>query len=133
MSPLPICLEPEEPEKEEPPPEKQIKHIWFEDSELRRLHGEQTKAGLVRARERGKQLGRPRVNERFEFVQRFVDIAARLAKGEISRHQAAKELDICDGTLKRLLDDKAEREREALSAAFAETLAHIDCMAEVAY
>jgi len=60
MSPLPICLEPEEPEKEElPSPEKQIKHIWFEDSELRRLHGEQTRAGLVRARERGKQLGRP--------------------------------------------------------------------------
>ena len=45
--PLPAPVyEPEEPEKPEVPPlQPQIRRMWYEDSELRRLHGEQAKAG----------------------------------------------------------------------------------------
>ena len=131
--PLP-CLQPGEPEEDElPPPQPQLKTIWFEDSELRRLHRELTREGVKRAREKGKQIGRPRVNEQPGFEQRFASIAARIASGELSRHQGAKELAISDGTLKRLLDAQARSEREPLPSPFSEYLSRSAAMAEVSY
>lgn len=102
--PLPSPVyEPEEPEKlEEPPSQPQIRRMWYEDSELRRLHGEQTKAGLVKARERGKRLGRPKVDETPGFELRSSSIFKRISSGEINRAQAAKELGISSGTLQRV-------------------------------
>ena len=95
--------EPEEPEKPEmPPSQPQIRRMWYEDSELRRLHGEQTKAGLVKARERGKRLGRPKVDETPGFELRSSSIFKRISSGEINRAQAAKELGISSGTLQRV-------------------------------
>jgi len=95
--------EPEEPEKPEvPPPQPQMRKMWYEDSELRRLHGEQTKAGLVKARERGKRLGRPKVDETPGFELRSSSIFKRISSREITRTQAAKELGISSGTLTRV-------------------------------
>ena len=95
--------EPEEPEKPEvPPPQPQLRKIWYEDSELRHLHGEQTKAGLVKARERGKRLGRPKVDEAPGFELRSSSIFRRISSGEITHTQAAKELGMSPGTLTRV-------------------------------
>jgi len=100
---LPPVYEPEEPEKPEgPPPQPQLRKMWYEDSELRRLHGEQTKAGLVKARERGKRLGRPKVDETPGFELRSSSILKRISAGEITRTQAAKELGLSPGTLTRV-------------------------------
>jgi len=108
LSALPLLspvYEPEEPEKPEvPPPQPQIRKTWYEDSELRRLHGEQTKAGLVKARERGKRLGRPKVDEIPGFELRSFSIFKRIASGEITRTQAAGELGMSPGTLTRVFD-----------------------------
>jgi hypothetical protein len=134
MLPLP-CLEPEEPEKEELlPSQSQTKTIWFEDSELRRLHRELTRAGVKRAREQGKQIGRPRVNERPEFEQRFTSVAESIASGRLSRRQGAKEMAISPGTLKRLLDAHIfKSEREPLPSPFSEYLSEKNSLVEVAY
>ena len=64
------------------------------------------KAGMQRARESGKRLGRPRVFERPQFAEHFDTIVERLALGIISRPKAAKELGIGYATLKRLLDNR---------------------------
>jgi hypothetical protein len=94
--------EPEEPEKLEIPSKPQIRRMWYEDSELRHLHGEQTKAGMVKARERGKRLGRPKVDEAPGFELRSSLVFKRLSSGEITRTQAAQELGISCGTLQRV-------------------------------
>ena len=65
---------------------------------------ERVKAGMERARRQGKKIGRPRVIDRRGFQSRFGAILERLLKGDISRRQAAKELNIGYATLKRLLD-----------------------------
>ena len=48
--------------------------------------------------------GRPKVTDRPGFNHRFGDILERLARNEVSRNKAAKELGIGYATLKRLLD-----------------------------
>jgi DNA invertase Pin-like site-specific DNA recombinase len=65
---------------------------------------ERVKAGMDRARKQGKRIGRPKVTDRRGFKRRFGAILERLIQGEISRRQAAKELNIGYATLKRLLD-----------------------------
>jgi DNA invertase Pin-like site-specific DNA recombinase len=65
---------------------------------------ERVKAGMERARRQGRKIGRPKVTDRKGFTKRFGDILERLLKGDISRRQAAKELNIGYATLKRLLD-----------------------------
>jgi hypothetical protein len=100
--------EPEEPEiKKEPPLKAPPGKIWWEDSDLRRLHREMVKDGMQRARESGKRIGRPRVFERPQFDEHFETTVNRLNLGELSRRQAAKELAIGYATLKRLLDSKS--------------------------
>ena len=69
---------------------------------------ERVKAGMDRARRQGRRIGRPRVTDRKGFNRRFGDILERLDGGNISRRLAAKELDIGDATLKRLLDARQE-------------------------
>ena len=65
---------------------------------------ERVKAGMDRARRQGHKIGRPSVWDRRGFSRRFGDILERLNSGDVSRRQAAIELDIGYATLKRLLD-----------------------------
>ena len=65
---------------------------------------ERVKAGMERARRQGRKIGRPKVTDRKGFSKRFGAILERLLRGDISRRQAAKELNIGYATLKRLLD-----------------------------
>lgn len=67
---------------------------------------ERVKAGMDRAKKQGKKIGRPRVTDRRGFQARSKSILERLSAGDISRRQAAKELDIGYATLKRLLDNQ---------------------------
>jgi DNA invertase Pin-like site-specific DNA recombinase len=78
--------------------------MWYEDSILKQLHCGLIKAGMERAREHGKHIGRPRVTERPEFTQRFAGVIQRIGPGGLSRRKAAKELAVGYATLKRLLD-----------------------------
>ena len=68
---------------------------------------ERVKAGMERARRQGKRIGRPKVTARRGFKTRFREIQKRLAAEEISRRQAARELNIGYATLKRLLDENS--------------------------
>jgi len=94
-------------EREAETHELQRRVIWYEDSEMKRIHRESVKAGMERARQQGKRIGRPRVTEQPGFSQRLLDVMNRISLGEISRRRAAKELDIGYATLKRLMDNQA--------------------------
>ncbi len=61
-------------------------------------------AGMERARKQGHKIGRPRVTDRRGFKKRFGVVLAKFHEGQVSRSQAAKELDIGYATLKRLID-----------------------------
>ena len=65
---------------------------------------ERVKAGMDRTRKQGKRIGRPRVTDRRGFSRRFGAILERVSAGDLSRRQAARELNIGYATLKRLLD-----------------------------
>ena len=52
----------------------------------------------------GINIGRPRVTDREGFDRRFGVVLERLSVGDISRCQAARDLNIGYATLKRLLD-----------------------------
>ena len=71
---------------------------------MKKIHRELVKAGMARARLRGKRIGRPRVSERPEFTQQFATVTDRITLGILSKRQAAKELGIGYATLARLLD-----------------------------
>jgi hypothetical protein len=96
--------EPVESEDTTPIGEPQHRMMWYEDSILKQLHCGLIKAGMERAREHGKHIGRPRVTERPEFTQRFAGVIQRIGPGGLSRRKAAKELAVGYATLKRLLD-----------------------------
>jgi DNA invertase Pin-like site-specific DNA recombinase len=78
--------------------------IWYEDSTRKQLHRDLVLAGMERARQQGKRIGRPRVRERPDFDQRFIEVVGRIGLEGITRTQAARELGIGYATLKRLLD-----------------------------
>ncbi len=59
--------------------------------------------GWSRRGPQGKRIGRPRVNERPEFEQRFAVVVQHIGPGGLARNQAAPELGIGYATLKRLL------------------------------
>ena len=65
---------------------------------------ERVKAGMERARAQGHQIGRPRVMDRKGFKGRFGAVLERLRLGQVSRCQAARDLNIGYATLKRLID-----------------------------
>jgi DNA invertase Pin-like site-specific DNA recombinase len=70
---------------------------------------ERVKAGMDRAKKQGKRIGRPRVTDRRGFKKRFGAVLEGLNAGDISRSQAARELNIGYATLKRLLDAQNSR------------------------
>lgn len=78
--------------------------IWYEDPPRKQLHRDLVLAGMERARQQGKRIGRPWVRERPDFEQRFIKVVGRIGPEGISRTQAARELGIGYATLKRLLD-----------------------------
>jgi transposase len=98
-------IEPEDPEYPIllPPPQPRI--IWYADPEMKRAHRDLVKVGMEKARQNGKRIGRPRVTERPEFIQKFLAIRERINLGELSKRKAAKELAIGYATLDRLLDN----------------------------
>ena len=65
---------------------------------------ERVRAGMERARKQGHQIGRPRVMDRRGFKRRFGVVLERLRHGQVSRCQAARDLNIGYATLKRLID-----------------------------
>ena len=77
---------------------------WYRDEAKKCIHGELVLAGMERARQQGKRIGRPSVTERDGFSERFTAVVERLEQGGISRRQAARQLAIGYATLKRLLD-----------------------------
>lgn len=78
---------------------------WFEDPVRKKIHSELTKAGLERARQAGKRVSIPKVEEREGFAEKFAPILVQLEQKAITRKQAARELGISGPTLKRILDD----------------------------
>ena len=98
-------ISPEDPEYPISLPPPQPKIIWYVDPEMKRAHRDLVKAGMERARQQGKRIGRPRVTERPDFYQRLSAIRERLSLGELSKRKAAKELAIGYATLDRLLDN----------------------------
>lgn len=109
LTPRPPWPYGEDPEPAEPASgETRPKVIWYEDSAMMSRHRDLVKAGMERARQQGKRIGRPRVTERSEFLQRFGEIAGRIGPGGLSRRRAAKELGIGYATLKRILDAQAQ-------------------------
>ena len=83
--------------------------IWYEDPDRKQVHRDLVRAGMERARQQGKRIGRPRVSERPGFGREFTQVVERIGPGGISRRQAAKELNIGYATLKRLLEDQYHR------------------------
>ncbi len=77
--------------------------IWYEDPARKQVHRDLVLSGMEKAHQQGKRIGRPRVNERPEFEQRFTKVVERIGPGGLSRRQAARELGIGYATLKRLL------------------------------
>ncbi len=77
---------------------------WYRDESRKCLHRDLVRAGMERARQAGKRIGRPRVTERPDFLQRFAVVVPNIGPTGLSRRQAAKELAIGYATLKRLLD-----------------------------
>src|SRR5918992_477222 len=83
--------------------------IWYEDPTRKQLHRDLVLEGMERARQQGKRIGRPRVRERPDFDQRFIEVMGRIGPEGITRTQAARELGIGYATLKRLLDAQGFR------------------------
>ena len=86
---------------------------WYEDEAKKRTHRELVLAGMERARQQGKRIGRPSVTEREGFPQRFEAVVERIRARSISRRRAARELAIGYATLKRLLDARPQRSDES--------------------
>jgi len=82
--------------------------IWYEDSGMMAVHRTLVKAGMERARQQGKHIGRPRVADRPEFIESYHTAVMQIREGILSRRKAAKQLSIGYATLKRYLDAGAE-------------------------
>jgi putative DNA-invertase from lambdoid prophage Rac len=88
-----------------PPFGEALYYITIAYAQLERgILRERVKVGMERARRQGQRIGSPMVTDRKGFSRRFGDILERLLKGDISRRQAAKELNIGYASLKGLLD-----------------------------
>ena len=77
---------------------------WYRDESRKCQHRDLVRAGMERARQAGKRIGRPRVTERPDFLKRFAAVVQNIGPTGLSRRRAAKELAIGYATLKRLLD-----------------------------
>ncbi len=92
------------PEQEDEARVSEPRVIWYEDSKMMAIHRELVKAGIERARQQGKRIGRPRVTDRPEFIDRCRVALRQISSGALSRRKAATQLDIGYATLKRLID-----------------------------
>jgi len=80
-------------------------HITAAYAQLERtVLAERVKAGMERAARQGAHLGRPRVETRPGFRQRWAALQGSLAAGELSRRKAARRLGVGVATVARLLD-----------------------------
>jgi len=77
---------------------------WYRDESRKCLHRDLVRAGMERARQSGRRIGRPKVTERPDFLKRFAAVVQNIGPTGLSRRRAAKELAIGYATLKRLLD-----------------------------
>ncbi len=84
---------------------------WYCEESTRCMHRDLVRAGMDRARQEGRRIGRPKVTERPEFAERFAAAVGRIGPGGLSRRQASKELVIGYATLKRLLDAQSPTEQ----------------------
>jgi predicted DNA-binding protein (UPF0251 family) len=89
---------------------------WFEDPVRKKIHSELTRAGLERARQAGKRVSIPKVEEREGFAEKFALVLVQLEQKAITRRQAAQQLGISGTTLKRVLDDHLAATQQALVA-----------------
>jgi len=89
---------------------------WYEDPVRKKMHSELTRAGMERARQAGKRISIPKVEEREGFAERFAPVLAQLEQKVITRKQAAQKLGISGPTLKRVLDDHLAATQQALVA-----------------
>jgi hypothetical protein len=87
--------------------------IWYKDPMRKNKHRELTRAGMERARQAGKRIGVPTVEEREGFAEKFALVLIQLEQKTVTRRQAAVELGISCPTLKRLLDDHLTDTRRA--------------------
>ena len=87
-------------------PISEPKVIWYEDSQMMAIHRQLVRSGMNRARQPGKCIGRTRVIERPEFLERYEAVLNRIRTEPLSQRQAAKLLQIGYATLKRLMDAK---------------------------
>jgi transposase len=77
---------------------------WYRDEVVKSMHRDLVLAGMEKARQQGKRIGRPRVTERPDFAVQFTSVIASIRPDGLSRRKAAKELGIGYATLKRLID-----------------------------
>jgi hypothetical protein len=77
---------------------------WYRDEVVKSMHRDLVLAGMEKARQQGKRIGRPRVTERPDFARQFTSVIARMGPDGLSRRKAAKQLGIGYATLKRLMD-----------------------------
>ena len=106
---------------------------WYRDESRKSIHRDLVRAGMERARQQGKRIGRPRVSERPEFSQRFAAVVLRIGLGGLSQRQAAKELAISYATLKRLLDAGLQPSDLSDSGSQPHIVSDTDKFAEVVY
>jgi hypothetical protein len=93
---VPYLLAPivERPRVVKPPGPLAGETIWYEDPERKSLHSELVRAGMERARQSGKRIGRPRVSDEPGFAENFTEILKLIDTGALSRRKAALELGI---------------------------------------
>ncbi len=80
----------ERPSASAPPGPLAGETIWYEDPARKQVHRDLVVAGMERARQQGKRIGRPRISEQPEFEQRFAAVVDRIGPGGLSRRRAAK-------------------------------------------
>ena len=90
---------------------------WYHNDSKKCIHRDLVKAGMERARQQGKRIGRPKVTERPQFLQRFASVVESIGPTGLSRRQAAKKLAIGYATLKRLLDARLRPQANVQSTA----------------
>ncbi len=78
--------------------------IWYEDPVRKGIHSKLVRAGMERAKQDGKRIGRPRMSDDPDFIERFNEVVDLIDDGSLSRRKAAIRLGIGYATLKRLLD-----------------------------
>ncbi|MHB1940781.1 MAG: recombinase family protein [Candidatus Dormibacteria bacterium] len=75
----------------------------------RSLIADRVREGMAHARRQGKQIGRPRVESRRGFRARWAGVEPQVRSGALSRRAAAAQLGVGQGTLARLLAEKANK------------------------